>query len=264
MPQKNFKSVLLLFSLLALCTAPSLAQSDSFVVWVGSIRSQSDNALIPYATVASYMQVSAFGADDHGYFALMLPYNDSIRVAALGFEPRTIVLNQMEKDSNGTIQIRLKQHSFAIKEVTVKGYTGMLDPLIFPKIPDDPNAIELNLPAHFGSKISKLPPNERPDVGNVGLLGAITSPAGFIFSRTNRLEKAKRNLPEVRAQSELWNHRDVVASPEIIAIVSGYEGEALKEFVLYCNIHLKINLSDDAITASRKIKALLEQYEREE
>src|SRR5690554_958422 len=109
MTPKNLKSVLLLSSLLALCTAPSLAQSDSLVVWVGSIRSQSDNALIPYATVASYMKVSAFGADDHGYFALMLPYKDSIRVAALGFEPRTIVLSQMEKDSTGTIHIKLKQ-----------------------------------------------------------------------------------------------------------------------------------------------------------
>ena len=264
MTPKNLKSVLLLFSLLALCTAPSLAQSDSLVVWVGSIRSQSDNALIPYATVASYMQVSAFGADDHGYFALMLPYKDSIRVAALGFEPRTIVLSQMEKDSTGTIHIKLKQHSFAIKEVTVKGYTGMLDPLIFPKIPDDPNAIDLHLPAHFGSRISKLPPNERPDIGNVGLLGAIRSPAGFIFSRTNRLERAKINLPEVRAQSTLWDHRDAVANPEIIALVSGYEGEELEKFVIYCNIHLKINLSDNGITASRKIKALLEEYEREE
>ena len=110
----------------------------------------------------------------------------------------------------------------------------------------------------------KLPPNERPDIGNVGLLGAIRSPAGFIFPGPTDSERAKINLPEVRAQSTLWDHRDAVANPEIIALVSGYEGEELEKFVIYCNIHLKINLSDNGITASRKIKVLLEEYERKE
>jgi|LSQX01.2.fsa_nt_gb hypothetical protein len=254
------KKVLLIVSIQIIFSNAVKSQSDSTVLWQGSIRAKGNNAVIPHATIASYKQITTYIADEIGNFSLRLSYNDSIRVAALGFNSRTIVLKEMPQDSLAMIKIELNQHSFMIKEVTVKGYQGILDPLIFPKYIDDSPKIDLHLPNNIGSRISKVPPNERPDAGNMNALGAVFSPASFIYSKVNRTERSKAKLPEVRQQSKLWNHKEAIAGRGIIAAISGYVGEELDKFMIYCNIHLKISAADNALSATRKITALLEEY----
>ncbi|MCA1744959.1 MAG: hypothetical protein LC643_04500 [Bacteroidales bacterium] len=187
----------------------------------------------------------------------------SIRIAALGYEACTVVLNQLPRDSTNRLQIQLKQRSFEIKEVTVKGYRGILDPLIFPKHIDDSNRIDLHLPAHIGSQVTDIPPYERADAGKMGILGALVNPASFIQSKFSRAEKAKLKLPEARQAAREWNHKEAIAGREVIALISGYENEDLDNFVIYCNIHLKISPADNGVSATRKIEALLSRYQTE-
>ncbi|GAO28417.1 hypothetical protein [Geofilum rubicundum] len=97
----------------------------------------------------------------------------------------------------------------------------------------------------------------------MGILGALLSPASFIQSKFSRAEKAKLRLPEAREAARVWNHKEAVAGREVIALISGYEGEALDRFVIYCNLHLKISASDNGVSATRKIEALLSRYQHE-
>jgi hypothetical protein len=254
---------LLILVLLFVRPFGALAQSDSLVVWKGCISGIGTNAVIPHATIASFKRVALYVSDEKGCFNLELDYNDSIRIAALGYEARTIVLSKQMRDSVNNLSIKLKQFSFNIREVTVKGYRGMLDPLIFPKHLDDSNQIDLHLPANFGSQITNVPPHERPDAGNMGLLGAVFSPASFIHSKFSRAEKAKLRLPQARQEARMWNHREAIAGREVMALISGYEGEELDSFMIYCNIHLKLSAIDNGITATRKLEVLLVQYQGE-
>lgn len=249
---------------LLLLSFTALAQRDSLVLWQGCISGYGTNATIPHATIASFKKVAMYVSDEKGCFSLELDLNDSIRIAALGYEPRTIVLNKQLGDSLNTLSIKLKQHSFKIREVTVKGYRGMLDPLIFPKHLDDSNQIDLHLPADIGSRVSTVPPHERPDVGNMGVLGAVFSPVSFIHSKFSRSEKAKIMLPQARQEARMWNHREAIASREVIALISGYTSDKLDNFMIYCNLHLKLSAADNGISATRKIETLLLQFQREE
>jgi hypothetical protein len=70
-------------------------------------------------------------------------------------------------------------------------------------------------------------------------------------------------LPEARQNASVWNHREAIAGREIIALISGYEGEELDHFKIYCNIHLKLSSADNGATAFRKIEELLVQYQNE-
>ncbi len=263
MRTQAYTSIFLRICTIILLPLDALSQTDSLVVWKGCISGHDNHAEIPHATIASYKQVALYISDEKGCFSLKLDHNDSIRVAALGYEARTIVLSKQLRDSINNLSIQLKQHSFKIREVTVKGYRGILDPLIFPKHLDDSKKIDLRLPAHIGSQVSDIPPHERLDAGNMGVLGAIFNPASFFHSKFSRAEKAKLSLPEAREATRLWNHQEAIAGREVIALVSGYEGEALDHFMIYCNMHLKISTADTGVTATRKIEALLFQYQYE-
>lgn len=257
------KLLLLITGIIMLLPFKVWSQSDSLVIWKGCISGPDNHGEIPHATIASYQQIARYISDEKGCFVLRLPFSDSIRIAALGFEARTIVLNQQPRDSTNRMQIELRQHSFDIKEVTVKGYQGIFDPLIFPKHIDESKRIDLHLPAHIGSQVSDIPPHERADAGSMGILGALLSPASFIRSKFSRAEKAKLRLPEAREAARVWNHKEAVAGREVIALISGYEGEALDRFVIYCNLYLKISASDNGVSATRKIEALLGRYQHE-
>lgn len=106
-------------------------QNNSAIEWKGVVKNSIDQTLIPHATIASYSNVALYVANEEGKFILRLPKNDSIRVEAIGYQAETVNLQQAAKNSTGLITILLDPISYQIKEVTIKGYQGIIDPLIF-------------------------------------------------------------------------------------------------------------------------------------
>lgn len=238
------------------------SQQDSLVKVTGVIRAEASKAIIPHATIASYSRVVMFIANDEGRFTITVPRNDSLKFTALGFEPVTVRVIDAVLDSTGRLSVFLKQHSYAIKEVTVKGYNGIFDPLIFQKHLPEKELIQLHLPDNFGSRMSKLPPNERPLMGKPSILSAVGSPVSAAYSLFSKREKSLRHLTKARTQEIQWDHREAVAGRDVIAAVSGYKDEMLEAFLIYCNLHLKILPADTGTSATRKIEALLKEYEK--
>jgi len=238
------------------------SQQDSLVKVNGVIRAAASRAIIPHATIASYSRVAMFIANDEGQFTITVPQNDSLKITALGFEPVTIRVFDAVLDSTGTISVFLKQHSYAIKEVTVNGYKGIFDPLIFQKHLPEKELFQLYLPENFGSRMSELPANERSLVGKPTVLSAVASPLSTAYGLFSKREKSLRHLSKARTQEIKWDHREAVAGRDVIAAVSGYKGEILEAFIIYCNVHLKILPADTGTSATRKIEALLKEYEK--
>lgn len=256
------RTCLLLICHLALICPLTANDPDSTAVWNICIRSE-DNAIIPKATIASYSKITSFVVNEEGCIKLSLPVEDSIRVVSMGFEAKTVVLNQADTYHTGNIIVKLSHNFYQLKEVNIYGYQGILDPMIFPKFEDDSPKIDLHLPSNFGSQISKLPPNERPDVGNMGVMGAIFSPASFIYSKFSKTENSKLSLQEARAEQKHYQFRDQIAGPDIIAMISGFEGKELNDFIVYCNKNLKISNADNIIMAINKIELLAKKYKEE-
>ena len=254
-----------LLSLIIIITSHHIVvsgQETQLKKWSGTIINAVSHTVIPHATIASYSQVALYIANDAGQFLLTLPQNDSLRITALGYESQTTNLQEAEVDSVGRVIIRLTPISYQIKEVTIKGYKGIFDPLIFQNHLPEEELIQLNLPAHIGSQISKLPPNERA-LGGKPSIGMIFSPASLAYSLISKRENSIRTLADARANELKLNHRDRVASKEIIAAISDFEDKELDDFLIYCNINLKIYSSDTGVSALRKIEEILLTYKQE-
>lgn len=238
------------------------AQEGELKKWSGTVINTISKTTIPHATIASYSQVALYIANEVGEFYLSLPLNDSLRITALGYQSQTVNLQQTEKDSEGKIIIKLSPISYQIKEVTIKGYKGIFDPLIFQKHLPEEDLIQLNLPSYIGSRISKLAPNERALAGKPSI-GMILSPASLAYSLFSKRESSIRTLADAKAHEIKLSHRDMVASKEIITAISGFKDKELNDFIIYCNINLKIDPSDTGVSALRKIENLLLQYNQE-
>jgi hypothetical protein len=238
------------------------SQQDSLIKVNGIIREESSKALIPHATIASYSRVVMFIANEEGRFTITVPKNDSLKIMALGFDPVTVNLQNSVVDSTGALTVFLKQHSYAIKEVTVNGYNGIFDPLIFQNHLPEEEAMQLHLPDDIGSRMSDTPPNERPLMGNPSILSAVVSPLSTAYSLFSQREKSLRHLAKARTQEIKWDHREAVAGRDVIAAVSGYKDEILEAFIIYCNVHLKILPADTGTSATLKIEVLLNEYEK--
>ena len=245
---------------LAFAVVSTGAQNPADISWKGKVIHANTGDPIPNAVIAVYSQVVVYSANEMGEFRIALLPGDSVRVAALGFEAATYTVRQSPTNEEGVAVLKLFPVSYQLKEVKVNGYRGVLDPLIFPQLADDKPTIELNLPSYIGSRMTKTAPNERPLMGKPSPLSALFSPLSFGYSMFSKEEKSKRNLIEARSQEPILARRSYLANREIIALISGFEGKELDDFVIYCNLNIKLNSFDNGASATRKIEHLLKEY----
>lgn len=245
------------------CFSYAFGQIPETISWKGIVVNEATGEPVPNAVIAVYSQISLYSANDLGIFSIPLLATDSVRVLALGFQSATYHVSKVPLNESGMATLNINQVSYTLKEVTVKGYKGILDPLIFPKLLDDTPPIELNLPSYIGSKMSKTPPGERLLMGKPSPLAALASPVSFGYSLFSKNEKSLRNLAKAKNQEKTWSLMDAYASRENIEILSGLKGDELNDFIIYCNLYLKITSFDNGASVAAKIETLLEKFKQE-
>ncbi|TCO10884.1 peptidase associated/transthyretin-like domain-containing protein [Natronoflexus pectinivorans] len=229
-------SIAILF-LVFIC-ADLVSQTDTKVIWKGCVKIAEDNTPIPFATLASYKSVTMSAAKADGCFELRLDKDDSLRVAAIGFLPRTISYTNVERDSSGNMIVFLEVQSYYISEVTVR---------------PEQKPIELNLPSDIGSRMSDVPPNERR--------ARATGPVSLVYNILGGGNTpSPRELERMRSRDRQFQQMESIAGREAIETISGLEGEQLDRFIIYCNIHLKVSPSDNPASVNGRILNLLERF----
>lgn len=237
-------------------------QNKETISWKGVIINETNRESVANAVIAVFSQISLYSADEKGFFSIELQPDDSVKIVAMGFQTAIFYVNKLHPNSEGISILELKQFSYKLKEVTIKGYSGILDPLIFPKLEDDSPQMELNMPSDIGSKISKLPPNERPLIGKPNPLMLLVNPVSFGYSLFSKHEKSLKNLTKARIMAKEWELKDNLASKETIAIISCFKGDELEKFIIYCNQNLKLTPFDNGASAASKISELLNKYKK--
>lgn len=242
------------------CFSLLYSQENETISWKGVVVNGSTGEPVPNAVLAVFSQVSMYSTDDNGAFRIALLPTDSVRVLAMGFKASTYLVRNMPESPEGVVTLTLNQVSYSLKGITVKGYKGLLDPLIFPEFEDGTPKIDLFLPSNIGSKMSIIPPQERLLMEKPSVLAAVVSPVSFAYSVFSKREKSLINLVEAKAKDKEWEKNNTYADRETIAVLSGFEGEELDAFVIYCNVNLKIGSYDNGASVAAKIKTLLEKF----
>ncbi len=234
-------------------------QKHPQVIVLGKVVDASTNEPIAHAQIASYELVALFVADSSGHFRLTLSADDSVRISSIGYHPKKFKVAEQSTDSLSTI--RLKPLSYFLEGVTIRGYRGILDPLIFPRHPDTASKIELNLPGWIGTKTNPIPPSQRELMPSPSCLQAVVSPISFAYSKFSRHERTMRRLQQIKQGNISRSVWEEVLSANLIAQWSQLEGEQLEQFIMYCNAHISVSQYDSELTIQRKVYGLLEDFE---
>jgi len=229
-------------------------------VWLhGKVVHQADSVSIPLAQIASYQKVNLFAADSVGEFRVILSANDSIKVIALGFEPRVFHLSTMNIHPDEVVLLPLKRASYLIKQVDINFYKGYNDYTSHLKeIRNKQKEMDLHLPAHIQlGRAPEIPPDIQPTFKeNPGIVGAIASPLSFMYFHTSKSEKRKRKMVKLMEQNKLRK----LLSTDLIKSVSGLEGEELQEFIVYCNANVKFKKNDNETSIKYKVIDLFKVF----
>ena len=245
-------SVILIFSLFCIITK---GQENDSIMWRCRVIDSETKGIIPNAIIAVYSEIALYSTGSDGHIRIYLPKDDSVRVVMMGYSSKIFRISDMKPDTTGYVSLPIDPMTYTLKEVIIKPYKGILDPLIFPKREDENPFIDLNLPNGIGSKINKLPPSER--------VIKPSGPLSLVFSQFDKEEKSLKRFINEKAIEQQQVHLKGFITPETIAIISGFEGEELDKFIIYCNIHLKLSTQDNGASVVAQIQSLLEKYKEE-
>ncbi|MCU4154745.1 hypothetical protein J1N10_02085 [Carboxylicivirga sp. A043] len=253
----KIRIIITVFILVCLPWASAFAQQQ---VWLhGQVVRESDNAIIPLAQIASFKKMNVFAADSTGEFKVILDGNDSIKVLALGFESRIFHLDSLNVDADLRYQFPLKQISYQVEQVDIHSnvhYNNYMDLLRAQKLKRQEMDLMLPSDIKLGKK-PDIPANIRPDYnGPPPILAAVIQPFSFIDYYTSKTDKRKRQYMKLLQKEKQLN----LLTNEMMQEVSGLEGEALQNFIIYCNSNIKLNDNETSLSIKYKVIDLFNEY----
>ena len=244
-------------------------QDENTIFWRGRVVNGDTGEPVPNAVIAVYSKTILYSADIEGIVRLRLQKNDSIRVVVLGYSAETFRISNLQIDSTGHAIMKIYPVSYLLKEVKVLAHKGILNPVIFPKFEDDEPKIDMKLPGDIGSRMSKESPSEQllfedsKGFHISEMLLAVMYPVSYAYSKFSKEEKSIRKLREARYhQSNEERLKDYI-SPEAIGIITGYKGEELLKFFIFCNANLVITHNDTGASITTKIEDIFKKYQKE-
>ncbi len=237
--------------ILLLCSLNIFSQNDEKnIVWVKLVVKDSvDNKIIENAQIVSYETMIIYATDESGIFRGSFSKTDSLKVFGLGYSPQVLRVNEFN-DSIGERVIHLGRKIYMIGTVDVQS----------------DKELHLNLPKdiHFGNE-DDLPASLKGDSYNKKppIAAAVVNPLSYVNYYTSKREREKRDMRRVLVQNEEQEKVNEIYNRNIVKEVSGYDGEMLDKFMVYCNVNLKVTSESNPILVRMQIAELLEKFEGE-
>lgn len=256
------KRFVISISILFLLTGKAVPQQDS-IVWIsGNVIDSGTSAPVPYANIASYTRHIIFAADSLGHFYIQLPRHDSIKIIVLGYDMKVFKLDSMITDDEEEVTFRINRGSIMLKNVDIKLKRSYFDSI---GMANRKNLMEnLHLPGDiipYDKSKDVIPASYKPVFKHKPPpLAFFFHPVSYISYFTSKQEKSKRNMVILVKSAR----KDTLMYRDLIKEVTGFTGEALNKFVIYCNKNLKIGPKDDVYEIRRKIFLIFDEYLREE
>lgn len=233
--------VLIILRKLLLCTFALLALllnaqgQDARLVKGRVVLSADTTRPLPYVQVVNRSKGQGAVSDLQGYFRLRAAAGDSIEFRMIGYQDSLLAFTDFSKQG---YVFAMKEKIVTLKPVTIRGERAY-EPFAPPeRKSDDPYV------GYRSVRPSGLDPVEQKiDLATTGngaaLEGAITQFAS-LFSKKEKQRKKIRALKEKAREEEyykaLYNYW---FDSEIVAELTGYQGEELEKFLDFCNPSLK-------------------------
>ncbi len=272
LPDKNTKGVCiclqyimlkaLSISLFCICLLiPVSAQTDSTIWITGKIIDSDTFQPVPYANIASYSQLLMYAADSSGHFYIQLPYDDSIKVVVLGYSSKVFKVKPVLLQNNDITLFPLDRVSIMLKNVDINLYRGYFNlDNNSDSLKIGFNASDLNLPSDiilYDKSKDIIPASYKPIFkSKPPAVAFLFHPLSFIHYFTSKSQKSKRKMVKIiyseKNKGQLTN--------DLIEEISGFKGEELQQFIIFCNKNIKLCKKDNEALVRQKVFLALENF----
>lgn len=203
---------------------------------------------IPYANIINQRIRGGTMTDANGMFSLQADPTDTLTFKSLGYKELKVPVSNIlaQKQDSAVVFLTSIRYLIDQVDVTAEGLKVNMSGLTPQKQPSQ-------IPAELRSDFSKKPT----------ALTAVFNPTSFLYYKFSKSEKEKRaTLSAMRTDRE-WAIFSMVYNKDVLQRITGLTGDALDDFMVYCNANNTLHFSASTYEVEVMVRAIFDQYKRE-
>lgn len=183
--------------------------------------------------------------DANGNFSVQADPVDTLTFKSLNYIDKKVSVNSIINTENGVAKITLSPTRILLGQVEIEG-SG-------PKV---------NMSGIKVGKSVSVPVELRSDyfASKPKTLTVLTKPLSFMSYYLSKDEKEKRAAISAIHSEKDWQILSLVYNRDVIQKISGFEGSALEDFMLYCNAFNSLPVNASTYDVEKRIRELLIEY----
>ncbi len=200
---------------------------------------------VGYAQVLNMRIRGGTMTDASGKFSIQADPMDTLTFKSLNYKDKKIPVSQIFNTENGLSKITLSPVRILLNQVEVES-SG-------PKVNMNgiPTGKSVSTPVELRSDYFTSRPKN---------LTAVVKPLSFLSYYLSKDEKEKRaTLSAIHSEKD-WQILSLVYNKEVIQKISGFQGDALEDFMLYCNAFNGLPINASTYDVEKRIRELLIEY----
>ena len=200
---------------------------------------------VGYAQILNMRIRGGTMADAFGKFSIQADPSDTLTFKSLSYKDKKVPVAELIVSGTENVKIFLAPVRILVGQVDVQG--------VAPKVNMSgiPIGKAVNVPVELRSDYFASKPTA---------LTAIFRPLSFISYHLSKSEKEKRaTLAAIRSERD-WQILSLVYNKDVIQRITGLSGEALEDFMLFCNAFNGLPVNATNYDVEKRIKELRLEY----
>lgn len=220
---------------------------EDMVTIKGRLIDEASKEGIGYASVINMRIRGGTMTDAIGEFTIQADPSDTLTFKSLSYKDKKVPVSDLMNPSIGVAIITLSPVRVLVGQVDVLG-----------------NAPKVNMSGIPIGKSVNVPVELRSDyfASKPGVLTAVFRPVSFLSYHLSKSEKEKRTTLAAIHSERDWKILSFVYNKEVIQRISGLNGEALDDFMLYCNAYNALPVNANSYDVEKRIKELMIDYQQ--
>ena len=187
-------------------------------------------------------------SDALGSFSIQADPTDTLTIKSLGYKDKKVPVSEIIASGNVVAKIWLAPIRMLVEQVDVKGAAPKVN------MSGIPVGKSVSVPVELRSDYFAARPTT---------LTAIFRPFSYLSYHLSKSEKEKRaTLAVIRTERD-FQMLSLVYNKEIVSKLTGLTGEALEDFMLFCNAFNQLPVNANNYDVEKRVKELMIQYKDE-
>ncbi len=251
MAAKHFRMLTLIFIISTGFTERAYCQlyfPEDMVSIKGQLIDQVTKEGVGYASVLNLRIRGGTMSDALGSFSIQADPFDTLTFKSLGYKEKRVPVSEIIASGNALTKIMLAPIRILVEQVDIQGAAPKVN------MSGIPVGKSVNVPVELRSDYFASKPT---------VLTAIFRPFSFISYHLSKSEKEKRTTLAVIRSERDFQMLSLVYNKDIVSRISGLSGDALEDFMLFCNAFNGLPVNANSYDVEKRIRELIIDYNDE-